>query len=207
MLHRLAADGPDPDLCRGLRLFRGRSPEVVRAHRHQRDAVPRSADRAAAAHWRPAALCSAGADPGVQAARPDGDTRYMSADATQRAAQGATLVAAPGFGALARRHWPWLAAIVAALLLPWLFFDWSTHRHSGFALTMLSEIGLMSVFALSFNMQMGQAGPLSFGHAILFGLGGYCAAPTLNAVKAGAVGRSRGGGPLAGRAGGGLSRR
>ena len=96
----------------------------------------------------------------------------MSADATQRTAKGAALVATPGFAALARRHWPWLAAIVVALLLPWLFFDWSTHRHSGFALTMLSEIGLMSVFALSFNMQMGQAGLLSFGHAILFGLGG-----------------------------------
>ena len=76
---------------------------------------------------------------------------------------------------------------MAALLLPWLFFDWSTHRHSGFALTMLSEIGLMSVFALSFNMQMGQAGLLSFGHAILFGLGGYVAAHTLNAIKAGTM--------------------
>ena len=106
----------------------------------------------------------------------------MSADATQRA-----VVAAPGFTAFARRYWLWLAAFVAALLLPWLFFDWSTHRHSGFALTMLSEIGLMSVFALSFNMQMGQAGLLSFGHAILFGLGGYVAAHTLNAIKAGTM--------------------
>jgi branched-chain amino acid transport system permease protein len=45
----------------------------------------------------------------------------------------------------------------------------------------------MSVFALSFNMQMGQAGLLSFGHAILFGLGGYVTAHTLNAIKAGAM--------------------
>ena len=36
-------------------------------------------------------------------------------------------------------------------------------------------------------MQMGQAGLLSFGHAILFGLGGYCTAHALNAVKAGAI--------------------
>ena len=107
----------------------------------------------------------------------------MSADATQRGA----VVAASGYPGLARRAWPWLVAVVAALLLPWLFFDWSTHRHSGFALTMLSEIGLMAVFALSFNMQMGQAGLLSFGHAILFGLGGYCAAHVLNAVKAGDI--------------------
>jgi branched-chain amino acid transport system permease protein len=62
----------------------------------------------------------------------------MSADATQRTAKGAALLAAPGFASLARRSWPWLAAIVTALVLPWLFFDWSTHRHSGFALTMLS---------------------------------------------------------------------
>ena len=40
LLHRLAADGPDPDLCRGARLFGGRSPEVVRPHRHQCHAVP-----------------------------------------------------------------------------------------------------------------------------------------------------------------------
>lgn len=109
----------------------------------------------------------------------------MNADTTQRASLDASTAAS--VPSLARRAWPWLAAIVAALLLPWLFFDWSTHRHSGFALTMLSEIGLMAVFALSFNMQMGQAGLLSFGHAILFGLGGYVAAHTLNAVKAGSV--------------------
>ena len=45
----------------------------------------------------------------------------------------------------------------------------------------------MAIFALSFNMQMGQAGLLSFGHAILFGLGGYVTAHTLNAVKAGGL--------------------
>jgi branched-chain amino acid transport system permease protein len=109
----------------------------------------------------------------------------MSTDATQRTARGGTLVAPTGLAGVARRHWLWPAALLAALLLPWLFFDWSAHRHSGFVLTMLSEIGLMSVFALSFNMQMGQAGLLSFGHAILFGLGGYVTAHTLNAVKAG----------------------
>lgn len=81
----------------------------------------------------------------------------------------------------------WIAGVLLALALPWFFFDWSTQRHSGFALTMFSEIGLMIVFALSFNMQMGQAGLLSFGHAILFGLGGYCTAHALNAIKAAGV--------------------
>ena len=104
----------------------------------------------------------------------------MSAETTSSGTLAA--VRSPG---LLRRHWPWLAAVVVALLIPWLFFDWSKGRHSGFVLTMMSEIGLMSVFALSFNMLMGQTGLLSFGHAILFGLGGYCTAHALNAVKAG----------------------
>lgn len=90
-----------------------------------------------------------------------------------------------GAAGLLRRHWMWLAAVVVMLAVPWLFFDWSKGRHSGFVLTMMSEIGLMAIFALSFNMQMGQAGLLSFGHAILFGLGGYCTAHALNAIKAG----------------------
>ena len=33
---------------------------------------------------------------------------------------------------------------------------------------------MMSIFALSYNMLMGQAGLLSFGHAVFFGIGGYC---------------------------------
>jgi branched-chain amino acid transport system permease protein len=125
----------------------------------------------------------------------------MSADAGQRVAQGAALAPA-SISAFARRHWLWPGAVVAALLLPWLFFDWSTHRHSGFVLTMLSEIGLMAVFALSFNMQMGQAGLLSFGHAILFGLGGYVTAHALNAVKAGSLWLPTELVPLAGGVGG-----
>jgi len=83
-----------------------------------------------------------------------------------------------------RSHWLWLLAVAVAIALPWLFFNWSTGRHSGFVLIMLSEIALMTIFALSFNMQMGQSGLLSFGHAILFGLASYCTAHALNAIKA-----------------------
>ncbi|HEY1720367.1 MAG TPA: branched-chain amino acid ABC transporter permease [Magnetospirillaceae bacterium] len=86
---------------------------------------------------------------------------------------------------LLRRHWLWPAAIVAALLLPFAFFDWAHGHHSGFVLVLLSQIGLMTIFALSYNMLMGQSGLLSFGHASLFGLGSYCAAHAMNAVKAG----------------------
>ena len=71
------------------------------------------------------------------------------------------------------------------LALPWIFYDWSRARHSGFVVAMLSQMSMMAIFALSYNMQMGQAGLLSFGHAVFFGLGGYCAAHVLNAVKDG----------------------
>src|SRR4051812_22334334 len=86
-----------------------------------------------------------------------------------------------------RKHWPWLLAFIVLLALPFLFFDWSKGRHSGFALILLSEIGVMAIFALSYNMLMGQAGLLSFGHAVLFGLGAYCAAHVVNMVKAGTI--------------------
>ena len=84
-----------------------------------------------------------------------------------------------------KRYWVWALMFAIAMLVPWLFFNWTTGRHSGFVLTMLSEIALVVIFALSFNMLMGHAGLLSFGHAVFFGLGGYCAAHAMNAIKAG----------------------
>ncbi|WP_428684881.1 branched-chain amino acid ABC transporter permease [Reyranella sp.] len=88
---------------------------------------------------------------------------------------------------LFRRNWPWLLVLVVLLAFPFLFYDWSRGRHSGFVLTLMSEIGVMAIFALSYNMLLGQAGLLSFGHAVLFGLGAYCAAHTVNLVKAGTI--------------------
>src|ERR1700712_3307801 len=102
-----------------------------------------------------------------------------------------------------RRHWPWLLALVILLAFPFLFFDWTKGRHSGFVLTLMSEIGVMAIFALSYNMLMGQAGLLSFGHAILFGLGAYCAAHAVNLIKSGAIWLPTGLGPLAGGGRGG----
>ena len=84
-----------------------------------------------------------------------------------------------------RRHWPWLLVLVVLLAFPFLFYDWGKGRHSGFVLTLMSEIGVMAIFALSYNMLMGQAGLLSFGHAVLLGMGAYCAAHVVLLVKAG----------------------
>lgn len=80
-------------------------------------------------------------------------------------------------------RWYWAVALAIAVALPWLFFNWSTGKQSGFAVTLLSEIALMIMFSLSFNMQFGHAGLLSFGHAVLFGLGGYTTAHALNGIK------------------------
>lgn len=86
-----------------------------------------------------------------------------------------------------RRNWIWFILVIAAAILPWLFYDWNTGRHSGFLLTMLSQMGMMIIFSLSYNMLMGQAGLLSFGHAVFFGLGGYSTIHFLNAAEAGSL--------------------
>ena len=65
-------------------------------------------------------------------------------------------------------------------LLPLLF-------RSGYMLTMMSEIGIMIIFALSYNMLLGQGGMLSFGHAVYFGLGGFITIHALNLVNDGVL--------------------
>jgi branched-chain amino acid transport system permease protein len=92
--------------------------------------------------------------------------------------------AAPARIATARtvHYWPWLAALLISVVLPWLFYDWQHARHAGFVVSVLSQTGMMIIFALSFNMLMGQAGLLSFCHSVLFGLAGYSTAHFLNAA-------------------------
>ncbi|MFV8835389.1 branched-chain amino acid ABC transporter permease [Aquisalimonas sp.] len=76
-----------------------------------------------------------------------------------------------------RRLWPWLVAVVIAMLLPLLV----TSNHG---LTMISHMGVMIIFALSYNMLLGNTGLLSFGHAVYFGLGGYMAMHMLRYIEA-----------------------
>ncbi len=67
----------------------------------------------------------------------------------------------------------WIALALAMLLLPQLF-------PSRLALSTMSLMGTMIIFALSYNMLLGQTGLLSFGHAVFFGLGGYMCVHALN---------------------------
>jgi branched-chain amino acid transport system permease protein len=53
-----------------------------------------------------------------------------------------------------------------------------------FALSLLSRIGIMAIFALSYNMLLGQTGLLSFGHAVYYGLGSFATLHLLNALSA-----------------------
>ncbi len=58
---------------------------------------------------------------------------------------------------------------------------------SGFALTMLSQMGIAIIACLAYNILLGQGGMLSFGHAVYSGLGAFLAIHTLNLVSKGAL--------------------
>jgi branched-chain amino acid transport system permease protein len=73
---------------------------------------------------------------------------------------------------------PWFAAAAVLLVLPYIFT-------SGASITMMSLMGFAIIFALSYNMLLGQTGMLSFGHAVYYGLGGFLTAHALNVIAAG----------------------
>lgn len=81
----------------------------------------------------------------------------------------------------------WVLAIAVAVALPWVFYDYAHHRHSGFMLSMLGQMGMMVILALSYNMLLGQAGLFSLCHATFFGIGGYAMAHFLNAAGDGTL--------------------
>jgi branched-chain amino acid transport system permease protein len=69
----------------------------------------------------------------------------------------------------------WIVVIAVLLVLPKLFA-------SGGSLTTFSLIGISIIFALSYNILLGQTGMLSFGHAVYYGLGGFLAIHAINIV-------------------------
>ena len=76
------------------------------------------------------------------------------------------------------RWFIWGATAIVFALLPLVF-------SSGFAITLLSQMGIMIIFALSYNMIFGQGGMLSFGHAVYSGLGAFFAIHALNWIGQG----------------------
>jgi branched-chain amino acid transport system permease protein len=78
-------------------------------------------------------------------------------------------------GGSLRFYGAWLIAAIALVVLPLIFA-------SGGSLTLFSLIGAAIIFALSYNILLGQTGLLSFGHAVHYGLGGFLAVHVMNAV-------------------------
>lgn len=75
----------------------------------------------------------------------------------------------------------WASAAAVMIVLPLIF-------KQSFAISMMSQMGIAIIFALSYNMLLGQTGMLSFGHAVYFGLGAFFAAHALNRIGAGTLG-------------------
>ncbi|WP_315778913.1 MULTISPECIES: branched-chain amino acid ABC transporter permease [unclassified Bradyrhizobium] len=89
----------------------------------------------------------------------------------------ASHLAAKPAGSRLRFYAVWLIGVAVLIVLPLLF-------NSGGSLTSFSLIGIAIVFALSYNVLLGQTGLLSFGHAVHYGLGGFAACHMMNAVVA-----------------------
>ena len=77
-----------------------------------------------------------------------------------------------------RQRLYWLALAAILIILPWVL-------SSSFAISIMTQIGIAIIFALSYNMLLGQGGMLSFGHAVYFGLGGFLAMHFMNYIEGG----------------------
>ena len=71
---------------------------------------------------------------------------------------------------------PWIAAGIFLLILPYIF-------GAGSSLTIMNQMAITIVFALAYNMLLGQGGMLSFGHAVYMGLGGFFCVHLMNWVE------------------------
>ncbi len=79
------------------------------------------------------------------------------------------------------KHWlAWLVASIVAIILPLVF-------KQSFAISLFCQMGINIIFALSYNMLLGQTGLLSFGHAVYFGLGAFFSIHALNMITAGSL--------------------
>jgi branched-chain amino acid transport system permease protein len=90
----------------------------------------------------------------------------------------AQALARPPSGTAFRAVAPWVLAALAALVLPHVV-------PGGFGLSLLCRMGIGIVFALSFNMLLGQGGMLDFGHAVFLGFGGFLAMSAMRLADAG----------------------
>ncbi len=71
---------------------------------------------------------------------------------------------------------PWIFLAVLLIILPFIF-------SSGISVYTMNLMGIFIIFALSYNMLLGQGGMLSFGHAVYFGLGGFMSVHFMNYIE------------------------
>jgi len=71
-----------------------------------------------------------------------------------------------GAGTMTITLLPWIIASIAMMVLPMIFTNNS-------ALTIMNQMSITIIFALAYNMLLGQGGMLSFGHAVYAGVGGF----------------------------------
>lgn len=70
---------------------------------------------------------------------------------------------------------PWIVAAVLLAIMPFIFT-------SNSAMTIMNQMWITVVFALAYNMLLGQGGMLSFGHAVYAGVGGFACMHIMNAT-------------------------
>ncbi|MEM8692571.1 MAG: branched-chain amino acid ABC transporter permease [Pseudomonadota bacterium] len=68
---------------------------------------------------------------------------------------------------------PWIVAALVLVLLPQIFTANS-------AITIMNQMAITIIFALAYNMLLGQGGMLSFGHAVYMGVGGFACVHIMN---------------------------
>ena len=74
----------------------------------------------------------------------------------------------------------WSGFALALLLAPRVF-------SSGASISMMSLMGTVMIYSLSYNMLLGQSGMLSFGHAVYSGLGAFIAIHVMNLAGQGTI--------------------
>lgn len=78
-----------------------------------------------------------------------------------------------GAGALILPLSPWIIAAVMLCVMPFIFTNNS-------AITIMNQMAITIIFALAYNMLLGQGGMLSFGHAVYAGVGGFACMHIIN---------------------------
>jgi branched-chain amino acid transport system permease protein len=70
----------------------------------------------------------------------------------------------------------WIIAAALLMIMPFIF-------GSNSSITIMNQMAITIVFALAYNMLLGQGGMLSFGHAVYMGLGGFMVMHLMNYIE------------------------